>query len=85
MKITFLGTGTSTGNPVLLCGCAVCTSKDPRDKRLRTSILLEDKGTTLLFDCGPDFRQQAIRANLKHLSAVLLRMNITIMLGAWMI
>ncbi len=72
MKITFLGTGTSTGNPMLLCSCATCQSKDPRDQRLRSSILIEDQGTTLLIDCGPDFRQQALRAGIKHLNAVLI-------------
>jgi phosphoribosyl 1,2-cyclic phosphate phosphodiesterase len=71
MKLTFLGTGTSTGNPMLLCSCAVCMSKDPRDNRLRTSVLVEDQGTSLLIDCGPDFRQQALRANIRHISAVL--------------
>lgn len=72
MKITFLGTGTSTGNPMLLCSCAVCMSKDPKDIRLRASILVEHEGTTLLIDCGPDFRQQALRAGLKHLHGVLI-------------
>jgi phosphoribosyl 1,2-cyclic phosphate phosphodiesterase len=72
MKITFLGTGTSTGNPMLLCSCAACMSKDPRDTRLRASILLEENGMNLLIDCGPDFRQQALRVGLKHLSGVLI-------------
>jgi phosphoribosyl 1,2-cyclic phosphate phosphodiesterase len=72
MKITFLGTGTSTGNPQLLCSCAACMSKDPRDRRLRTSVFIEDQGTSLLIDCGPDFRQQALRENIRQISAVLL-------------
>ncbi|MCX6308169.1 MAG: MBL fold metallo-hydrolase [Bacteroidia bacterium] len=71
MKLTFLGTGTSTGNPALLCSCATCLSKDPKDNRLRSSVLVEDQGTSLLIDCGPDFRQQALRANIRHIDAVL--------------
>lgn len=71
MNITFLGTGTSTGVPEIGCQCAVCTSKDPRDNRLRTSVLVETDGKTLLLDCGPDFRQQMIRTNTCHLDAVL--------------
>ena len=58
MKLTFLGTGTSCGVPVLGCQCPVCKSKDPRDKRLRTSAMLETAYTRVLIDCGPDFRQQ---------------------------
>lgn len=72
MKLTFLGTGTSTGNPVLLCSCATCMSKDPKDKRLRASVLIEDQGTSILIDCGPDFRQQALRANIRQVNAVLI-------------
>lgn len=72
MKLTFLGTGTSTGNPALLCSCATCMSNDPRDLRLRSSVLVEDQGTSLLIDCGPDFRQQALRANFRHIDAVLI-------------
>ena len=72
MKLTFLGTGTSTGNPALLCSCATCLSKDPRDIRLRSSVLIEAAGTSLLIDCGPDFRQQALRANIRHIDAVLI-------------
>ncbi len=71
MKLTFLGTGTSTGNPALLCSCAACMSNDPRDRRLRSSVLVEDQGTSLLIDCGPDFREQALRANFRHIDAVL--------------
>jgi phosphoribosyl 1,2-cyclic phosphate phosphodiesterase len=72
MKVTFLGTGTSTGNPMLLCSCAACTSKDPKDTRLRSSVLFEDQGVTVLIDCGPDFRQQAFRAGIHRLNAVLI-------------
>lgn len=72
MKVTFLGTGTSTGNPQLLCSCATCKSKDPKDYRLRSSVYIEDKGTSILVDCGPDFRQQALRENVRQIDAVIL-------------
>ncbi len=72
MKITFLGTGTSQGVPVIACDCITCLSKDPRDKRLRTSLLLEKDGINLLFDAGPDFRQQMLRENVRKLDAILL-------------
>lgn len=71
MKLTFLGTGTSTGVPELGCKCEVCTSADPRDARLRCSALLETDGTTILIDCGPDFRAQMLRADVAHLDALL--------------
>lgn len=70
MKVTFLGTGTSQGIPVIACPCDVCTSTDFRDKRLRTSILLEHKDTHIVFDTGPDFRQQLLRERVKKLDAV---------------
>lgn len=72
MKLTFLGTGTSTGVPEIGCKCEVCTSTDPRDARLRTSALLEKNGTTLLIDCGPDFRLQMLRADVKKIDALLM-------------
>src|SRR3954454_5065203 len=72
MRLTFLGTGTSMGIPVIGCRCAVCTSADPRNKRLRTSALLEVAGMHLLFDAGPDLRQQALAVGLPRLAAVLL-------------
>lgn len=72
MRLTFLGTGTSMGVPVIGCRCAVCASPDPRNKRLRTSALLEVDGLNLLFDAGPDLRQQAIAVGLARLDAVLL-------------
>lgn len=71
MKITFLGTGTSQGVPVIGCTCEVCQSLDYRDKRLRSSILVQIDGQTLVVDTGPDFRQQMLREQVKHLDAVL--------------
>jgi phosphoribosyl 1,2-cyclic phosphate phosphodiesterase len=72
LKITFLGTGTSQGIPLIGCPCPVCQSLDYRDKRLRTSLLIEDGETTLVIDAGPDFRQQMLRAKVKKLDALLL-------------
>lgn len=72
MKITFLGTGTSQGVPVITCECQVCCSSDEHDKRLRTSLLLEVNGKVLLFDAGPDFRQQMLRENVKKLDSIIL-------------
>lgn len=72
MKITFLGTGTSQGVPVIACDCNTCTSEDPHDKRLRTSLLLEADNVTLLFDAGPDFRQQMLREKVTWLDAIIL-------------
>src|SRR6266496_702744 len=72
MKLTFLGTGTSTGVPSIGCECETCTSDDPRDKRLRVSILIEHAGKSVLIDTSSDFRQQALRYGLKHLDAVLI-------------
>jgi phosphoribosyl 1,2-cyclic phosphate phosphodiesterase len=76
MKLRFLGTGTSYGVPYIGCHCEVCQSSDPRDKRLRASILIEDESAEgervrLLVDTGPDFRAQMLRANVDYLSAVL--------------
>ncbi|UKJ09028.1 MBL fold metallo-hydrolase [Solitalea lacus] len=70
MKITFLGTGTSQGVPVIACDCHVCTSADPRDTRLRSSVLIEWNGSTVVIDCGPDFRYQMLRAGVKKLDAI---------------
>ncbi|HRR93706.1 MAG TPA: MBL fold metallo-hydrolase, partial [Bacteroidales bacterium] len=64
MKVTFLGTGTSQGVPVIACGCKVCRSTDPRDNRLRTSLMIETGNTVIIFDAGPDFRQQMLRENV---------------------
>lgn len=72
MKLTFLGTGTSTGVPSIACDCQTCLSEDPRDKRLRVSIVVEHAGKTILVDTSADFRQQALRANIRHLDAVLI-------------
>lgn len=72
MELTFLGTGTSMGVPVIGCECAVCTSADPRNRRLRTSALLRADGQQLLFDAGPDFRAQMLAADVRHLDALLL-------------
>lgn len=69
--LTFLGSGTSTGVPTVGCDCAVCTSTDPRDARLRPSVLLSFGGRTVVIDTTPDFRTQALRAGLKRLDAVL--------------
>jgi phosphoribosyl 1,2-cyclic phosphate phosphodiesterase len=71
LKITFLGTGTSQGVPVIGCKCAGCSSEDPHDKRLRSSILVEDDGTVVVIDTGPDFRLQMLRARVDRLDAVL--------------
>ncbi|MBC8155997.1 MAG: MBL fold metallo-hydrolase [Bacteroidetes bacterium] len=71
MQVTLLGTGTSSGVPLIGCECAVCRSMDFRDKRLRTSALVEVDGRRLVIDTGPDFRQQALRLNLNQLDAVL--------------
>ena len=71
MQFTFTGTGTSQGIPVIACECEVCLSQDPRDNRLRTSGVLSDQETTLVFDTGPDFRQQMLRYQVKDLNAVL--------------
>lgn len=70
IKITFLGTGTSQGVPVIACNCEVCTSQNPFDKRLRSSILIESATTTVVIDAGPDFRQQLLNNRVKKLDAV---------------
>lgn len=69
---TFLGTGTSQGVPVVACDCDVCRSEDPRDKRLRSSLLLNLNGQNLVIDAGPDFRQQMLREKVTTLRAILL-------------
>ena len=72
MKITFLGTGTSQGIPVIACDCNTCLSTDSHDKRLRTSLLLESDKTVLVFDAGPDFRQQMLREHVVKLDSIIL-------------
>jgi phosphoribosyl 1,2-cyclic phosphate phosphodiesterase len=71
MKITFLGSGTSQGVPVIGCTCAVCTSLDFRDKRLRSSIQVEIANQSFVIDTGPDFRQQMLRERVKRIDAIL--------------
>ena len=71
LTITFLGTGTSTGVPMIACGCYVCTSPNEKDKRLRSSILVQSDKTTFVVDTTPDFRLQMLRINNKKLDAVL--------------
>ena len=70
MKITFLGTGTSQGVPLIACKCEVCTSTNVKDKRLRSSIVVETSTTTIVIDTGPDFRQQMLREQVEQLDAV---------------
>ncbi|MDD4032652.1 MAG: MBL fold metallo-hydrolase [Bacteroidales bacterium] len=72
LKITFLGTGTSQGVPMIACPCRVCTSVNPRDNRLRSSVFIETENKKILIDAGPDFRYQMLRAEIKKLDAILL-------------
>jgi len=72
LKITFLGTGTSQGVPLIACQCEVCKSLDYRDKRLRTSVLIEVNGLNIAIDAGPDFRQQMLSARVSKLDALLI-------------
>lgn len=71
MKLTFLGTGTSQGVPVIACDCLVCTSLDRKDKRLRTSVMLSINGINYVIDTGPDFRQQMLREKVQDVRAIL--------------
>ncbi len=71
MRVTFLGTGTSQGVPVIACMCRVCSSADARDKRLRASIHIDDDGKSFVIDSGPDFRQQMLRQNINDITALL--------------
>ena len=72
LRVVFLGTGTSQGVPVIGCDCAVCSSSDPKDRRLRTSLLVEWRSNRIVIDAGPDFRQQMLREKVRELNAVLL-------------
>lgn len=71
IKVTFLGTATSIGVPVIACDCPVCTSSDKKDKRFRASVLIQHGETSIVVDCGPDFRIQMIRENVINLDAVI--------------
>lgn len=71
MKVTFLGTGTSVGVPAITCDCSVCTSEDPRNNRLRSSISIEAGGRRVLVDTSSDLRQQALRTGMDRLDAIL--------------
>jgi len=75
VKLTFLGTGTSQGVPIIGCKCPVCTSRDRRDKRFRASVLVEYEGMKILVDAGPDFRMQMLSQDVNHLDAILLTHN----------
>jgi phosphoribosyl 1,2-cyclic phosphate phosphodiesterase len=70
LTVTFLGTGTSQGVPFIGCDCAVCTSPDPHDKRLRCAIWIQTADTSIVIDAGPDFRYQMLRANVRKLDAI---------------
>lgn len=72
MKLTFLGTGTSQGIPVVACQCPVCLSNNPKDQRLRASVMIETKTQCLVVDAGPDFRQQMLMHQVRHLNGILL-------------
>ncbi len=72
MRFTFLGTGTSTGVPALGCTCQVCLSQDPRNNRLRSSLLIQENDQSIVIDTGPEFRIQALRAGIRSLKGVLL-------------
>jgi phosphoribosyl 1,2-cyclic phosphate phosphodiesterase len=72
VKITFLGTGTSQGVPVIACDCYTCTSEDLKDKRLRTSLLIETDSVSLTIDAGPDFRQQMLGEHVTKLDAIII-------------
>lgn len=74
-RLTFLGSGTSQGIPMIGCDCPVCTSRDPRDRRLRASVLVEYCGLSILVDAGPDFRYQMLRSGIRHIDAILLTHN----------
>jgi phosphoribosyl 1,2-cyclic phosphate phosphodiesterase len=71
LKVSFLGTGTSQGVPVINCSCAICASIDYRDKRLRTSVLIQNDANNVIIDCGPDFRQQALTQKISRLDALI--------------
>lgn len=72
IRLTFLGTGTSQGVPMIGCDCPVCRSQDPHDKRLRSSVMIEDGSSRLVIDAGPDFRYQMLREDVRDIDAILL-------------
>ncbi|NDD34901.1 MAG: MBL fold metallo-hydrolase [Flavobacteriia bacterium] len=72
LELEFLGTGTSGGVPLIGCTCPVCTSEDVRNQRLRSSVLVRSAQTSVVIDCGPDFRQQMLRAGQSRLDAIVL-------------
>lgn len=72
MRLTFLGTGTSVGVPTIGCRCKVCTSKDPHDRRMRCSAMVETENTRILIDCGPDFREQMLKQEFRKIDAILI-------------
>ena len=74
-RLTFLGTGTSQGVPMIGCTCEVCTSQAPEDKRLRSSVFVEHEGLKVLIDAGPDFRYQMLRERICSVDAILLTHN----------
>ena len=74
-KLTFLGTGTSQGVPIIGCQCPVCKSADSRDKRFRSSALVQMDGLTIVVDAGPDFRSQMLAGDVRHIDAILLTHN----------
>jgi len=71
IRVTFLGTGTSIGVPVIACNCKVCTSVDPHDKRFRTSAIVEVEGRRIVIDCGPDFRFQMLKNKVDDIDAII--------------
>ena len=71
MKITVLGSGTSQGVPVIACDCEVCISENPKDARLRSSVMIEEDGQTFVIDTGPDFRQQMLREKVEKVDAII--------------
>jgi phosphoribosyl 1,2-cyclic phosphate phosphodiesterase len=71
LKITFLGTGTSSGVPMIACECNVCTSNNPKDNRLRSSIMVQSETTTIVVDTTPDFRYQMLREKVKNIDAII--------------
>ncbi len=75
-RLTFLGTGTSQGVPIIGCRCKVCSSQDAKDKRFRASVYVEHEGLKVLVDAGPDFRMQMLAHGLCHLDAILLTLSL---------